>query len=240
MSARSLVHLSKTIVRPGYEYGLPLLTTKEGALVILDCAQLKLLKMFLNLPKLALNDYVHAISACPPLSTRQKVLRHSRLEKLRGRWSTEWWIDDVLVSAMKGWVGEAFPEDSSLPRPGTEKMVMLYDLFIEPTDQLLRSRFDGELSYAIVQKLTKLKVSPGIFRLLSLWIVRSWRNFKTRVCKKCSHVGCDQFHVVTCAQLDSKLEADLLLPPYLPLDFPRPRSESLVVEERIRAIVMKQ
>ena len=38
----------------------------------------------------------------------------------------------------------------------------------------------------------------------------------------------------------SKLEADVMLPPYLPLDFPRPRSESLVVEERIRAIVMKQ
>ncbi len=237
LSARSLVQLFKSLVRPGL---LPLLMTKKGDLVILENYQLMLLKQMLNLPKLALNDYVYAVAACPPLRMRQITLRHSRLARLRGRCNSDWWTEDALVVAKKGWGGEEFQEDPSLARPGTEKLVILNDLFIEPTNQLLRSRFDGELSYAIVQKVTKLKVAPGIFRLLSLWIVRFWRNFKTRTCKKCSEIIGNQHHVVTCAQLLSKLAADNLLPPLFPIDPPRARSEFLVIEERIRSIVMKQ
>ena len=146
LSARSLVQLFKSVVRPCLEYGLPLLTTKKGALVILEAYQLKILKQMLNLPKLALNDYLYGITACPPLRVRQTVLRYTRLNRLRGRWSTEWWVDDLLVVAKKGWVGEDFIEDPTLPRRGTEKLVILNSMFIEPTDQLLRSRFDGELN----------------------------------------------------------------------------------------------
>ncbi len=46
--------------------------------------------------------------------------------------------------------------------------------------------------------------------------------------------------MVTCTQLVSKLAADNLLPPLLPIDPPQARSEFLVIEERIRSIVMKQ
>ena len=113
-------------------------------------------------------------------------------------------------------------------------------MFIEPTDQLLRYRFDGELNYAVLQKLICLKISSGLLRLFSLWIIRSWRSFKTRFCKKCSQVVESQFHVVSCTQLSETLNSDHSLPHYLPLDPPRPRSASLVVEERIRSIVLKQ
>ncbi len=118
LSARSLVQLFKSLVRPGLEYGLPLLTTKKGALVILENYQSKLLKQMLNLPKLALNDYVYAVAACPPLRMRQITLRHSRLARLRGRCNSDLLTEDALVIAKKGWVGEEFQEDSSLPRPG--------------------------------------------------------------------------------------------------------------------------
>ena len=240
LSARSLVQLYKTIVRPGLEYGLPLLTTKKGALVILENHQLKLLKEMMRLPRFSLNDLVFGLTACPPMRVRQTVLRFSRLQRLRGRWSTEWWVDDLLVVARKGWEGEDFPEDRSLPRPGTEKLVILNDLFIEPVDQMLRSRFDGELSFAILQKLMKLKISSGLLRLFALWFVQSWRSFKTRTCKRCSGVVDSQSHVLSCTQLLATLDADHSLPRYAPLDPPRPRSASLVVEERVRAIVLKR
>lgn len=176
----------------------------------------------------------------PPLQVRQTTLRFSRFNKLRGRWSNEWWVEDLLIVVKKGWIGEVLLEDPSLPRRGSEKSAILYDLFIEPTDQRLRSRFDGELSYAILQKLIRLKLSPGLLRLFSLWIIQSWRNFKTRTCRKCSQIIESQTHVLLCTQLALVLDSDRLLPPHLPLDPPQPRSASLVVEERIRSIVLKQ
>ena len=49
-----------------------------------------------------------------------------------------------------------------------------------------------------------------------------------------------QSHVLSCTQLLATLDADHSLPRYAPLDPPRPRSASLVVEERVRAIVLKR
>ena len=203
----------------------------------LDLIQHRILKSILHVPKFALNIFVQAIANCPPMSVRQTILRHSRQSRLRSRWNSDWWVDDAVILTQKGLRGEVFPEDPSLPSPQIGKAIILFDRFVEPTDTLLKSRFEGELSYAVLQKLVKLRISPGLLRLFALWIIQSWRKFVPRVCRTCHQVIEDQLHILQCSQLCFKLDQNPLIPVVLPFDPPRPRSPHLVVEERLRSIV---
>ena len=195
------------------EYGLPLLLKSAGALRHLDLIQHRILKSILHVPKFALNIFVQAISNCPPMGVRQVILRHSRQGRLRSRWNSDWWTDDAVILVRRGFRGEAFPEDPSLPPPLTEKSIILVDRFVGPTTLLLEFRFEGEISYAILQKLVKLRISSGLLRLrlFALWIIQSWRTFVPRVCRTCLHVIEGQSHILRCSQLRFKLDQDPLI-----------------------------
>ena len=135
LSARCLSQLYKCVVRPGLEYGLPLLVNRKTALSLVNKCQMRILKHAVGLPLNSLNLFVEALTSCPPMEVRQKLLRHTRQQRIRSRWNSNWWMEDALIVARKGWLGEDLEEDQSLPHLETEKLVLLNDPFIEPTDQ---------------------------------------------------------------------------------------------------------
>lgn len=237
LPARGLISLYKSIIRPALEYGLPLLSN-AASIQALEKAQRGILKELLGLPPHASTDLVSAVTNCPPIPIRRQLLLHSRDKRLYNRW---YWSEDrdALIVVKSGLYGEHFVPSTPLSVQA-DKVYARCTLFTDPLELRLRDRFDKELNLKILRKLVRLKLAPGYLRLLLLWIVDSWRPWKTRFCLKCRSHDTSLGHVIECTGLQNALDRDFLLPFPPAHDPPVPRTSRLVVEERIRAIATKR
>ena len=218
LPARALIQLYKSVVRPSLEYGLPLLAEHAGAIQALDRSQRCILKSWLGLPPFASTDILLAFSGCPPIPIRLRLTQHRRINKLQGRWNSEWWPDFALLLVRKGFLDRNWAVDNVDLRLNADPKWLLQDWFRTPTTQRLSDRYDQALTLPILERLLKAKISYGFTRLLLLWFVESWRPFTLRFCRKCGSPISSQWHVIECTSLVQTLAEDPLLPPLLPLE----------------------
>jgi hypothetical protein len=130
-----------------------------------------ILKSWLKLPAFSATSIVLAFAECPPLKHRQRLLRHRRQKKIRGRWLGEWWPDFVLIRVRNGCLGESWVEIPELFLHADSKW-SLAAWFYEPNDEELQKRSGGVICHKLLTKLQKLKLSFGLkkFTIISCFV----------------------------------------------------------------------
>ena len=194
----------RIFIRPGLEYGLPLLKSTE-AIDILQKCQKRILCGFLGVHSNARNDIIEGISNCPSMLVRNHLLGRKRAIKQRSIWSGPDRTDYALMYVLEGMHGPAHAIGESFNFSKSQEETRM-DLYVIPTLRSLADRSGGFLSIAVLRWLLHLPLSHGIFRVLLLWILRRWRKFQgTHLCLHCHSSFTDQAHIASCAGMRARL-----------------------------------
>ena len=131
-------------IRPGLEYGLPLIPIGHSTLQLLSQCQKRILCRFLGVHVNARNDIIAAISNCPSIPYRHDMLLHRRTCRLISTWNSDHSSDYSLVFISRGITGTDFippPDFNSSLSPS----ILRTDLYVIPVSTSLTTRFEGNL-----------------------------------------------------------------------------------------------
>lgn len=207
------LRLYKAFIRPGLEYGLPLMGTVSSTLEKLRLCQKRAVCSILGVDPNSRIDVVDAVTGCPPPSVRQLIVRSRRACSLRSVWFSGSSDDFALTYVLRGLLGdnvfEASLEDS-VPHHQITASILL-DNFITPLSTAISSYSDGSLSYTALRRLLAFPIPASSRRILLLWCLSKWRNFRPVSCQLCGDLFQSQDHIVECSDLSVKLLTDDLL-----------------------------
>jgi hypothetical protein len=194
----------KVLIRPGLEYGLPLLQRK-GAVAQLQTTQLRILRRLLHFRQSSALSVVSAVSNCPPLQIRGAVLRIGRAHRLAGCLVADDSDDFMLVRTLRAVSGPEY----FVPIDPRSRVNFLAEEHFAPLDRSLRGLTNGPVSVALLTRLVRLPMEFPMFHSLVLWLMDHWRSFPGRSCHRCGEPAPRQQHILECGGL---AEALLTLP----------------------------
>ena len=194
------IRLYKAFIRPGLEYGLPLLGSVSSSLEELRLAQKRGLCEILDIDVKSRTDVIDAVTGCPSFPVRQELLRCRRDRSIRSIWRSPTSDDYALTYAIRGLLGDDGIEPSL---DDTATMAELtasirYSQYIRPISVTIERTSDGSLSFLALRRLLDLPVPFSQRRILLLWCLSKWRNFHPALCHCCHLTFQDQDHVVEC------------------------------------------
>ena len=189
-------------IRPGLEYGLPLLVHEPAAILRLQQCQKRAICRFLGVHDNARNDVVEAISNCPSIQVRQLLLRNRRAAKLALIWNLPTNHDEhALPFVRRGLLGPILTFENDLDISKTPS-VLRFEVYVIPVTHSLAERSDGLVSIGLLRWFLRCGVETGIFRTILLWILHRWRIFgPPRRCLYCASLFDAQAHVASCSGL---------------------------------------
>jgi hypothetical protein len=205
------LHLYTVFIRPGLEYGLPLLLGDRKALHLLEMCQKRIVCGFLGVNINSRNDVVQAISNCPPIAIRQLLLRHTRAVRLSRTWNSPEWPSCALPFVLRCSFGDDLVLDDDIDVTLKYCQVRRRAFYV-PVEASLRQRTNGTVSRGLLRWLLNAPLTPGVFRTLLLWILGKWRQFTPKPCMKCQEPFTRQMHVITCSSLPFRLLASFRRP----------------------------
>ena len=231
------IQLYAAFIRPGLEYGIILIFRNRSAMWLLQSAQKHILCDFLNVNPNARNDVIEAITNCPTLSTRCKILRTRRAEKLQVLWSQANCLEHALVFVLRAIDGDELPVDSDL-LPLRSTALVRFDDYCIPVSESLNRRYGGHITIGILRWLLLLRLPDGIFRTLLLWILQRWRIFgPAKCCQYCDSFFTCQYHIASCSGLRHRIVSEC------PIEYPELEQlthlPEAVVEHAIKIIMMQ-
>ena len=97
-----------------------------------------------------------------------------------------------------------------MPQAQITSSIMLDD-FINPTSEAILAYSEDSLSYVALRRSLALPIPAKSRRLLILWCLSKWRNFRPVTCHLCGVTYQSQDHIVECSELPVKLLTDDLL-----------------------------
>lgn len=205
------IQLYAAFVRPGLEYGITLVHQNRGAMWILQMAQKQILCSFLGVNVNARSDVIEAITSCPSLNVRCKILRSRRAEKLQTLWSREDCLEHALIFAQRALHGDDLRIDPDL-QPIRPPVIIRMEEHFTPITESLASRYGGFVTIGLLRWVLLLKLPAGIFRTILLWILQRWRIFgNPRLCQHCRSPFTCQYHIVSCAGLRHRLVEECII-----------------------------
>jgi hypothetical protein len=194
-----------TFIRPGLEYGLPLLVDESTALKHLQQCQKRIICKFLGINIIARNDIVEGISNCPAIPARQLMLRNRRAFKLSILWNSPHAEDHALVFVRRGLFGPTLLIAADLDISKTP-MEFRQEHYVIPVSHSLAERSDGLVTIALLRWLLRSRISSGVFRTILLWLLHRWKIFDPpRRCLYCNSNFEEQSHVSSCSSLREAL-----------------------------------
>ena len=194
----------RVFIRPGLEYGLPLLRNADAIDTLQKC-QKRILCGFLGVHANARNDVIEGISNCPSMLIRCHLLGRKRAIKQRSLWHGPDRADYALMYVLEGIHGISYTIGEAFDLSKTHEQTRM-DLYVIPTLASLADRSGGYMSIAVLRWLLHLPLSHGTFRLLLLWILRKWRKFQgAHLCLHCHSSFTEQAHIASCAGMRVRL-----------------------------------
>ena len=188
-------------IRPGLEYGLPLLVNETAAVLRLQQCQKRAVCRFLGVHVNARNDIIEGISNCPSIQVRQLLLRNRRAAKLARIWNTPNHGEYALSFVHRGLFGPTLilANDLDISKNPSE---LRFEVYVIPITHSLAERFDGLLSIGLLRWFLRCRVGTGVFRTVLLWLLQRWRIFGPhRRCLYCTSPFSEQSHVASCSGL---------------------------------------
>lgn len=198
------VSLYQVFIRPGLEYGLPLICSNKVAINKLDCCQKRILCKFLGVDTIARNIIVYAMTNCPPFDVRSDIIRAARMERLIKVIDEDGWESHALAYVLRCTQVEPFIDRSVADRTRSQILTS----FRAKLDEDITGLYDGFLDRVALRWLLNMPFSPGIMRTILLWILGRWNCFSLRRCQHCGIQFQNQGHVIDCSCLIRKLGDD--------------------------------
>ena len=207
------LRLYKAFVRPGLEYALPLLGSLTSTLSKLRICQKRGICGILGVDVNSRLDIIDAASGCPPFEVRQQIVRSRRNNSIRSVWQSGYSDDFALSYVLRGLLGEEAipPSIEDLATSAQITSAIVFSQFVEPTSRSISQYTEGALTFLAVRRLVSSSSASGSNRLLLLWCLSKWRNFKPSTCHLCGSLYLSQDHIVECSDLSLKLLTDARL-----------------------------
>ena len=201
LSAKVNVSLYQVFIRPGLEYGLPLICNHKGAMELLNRSQKKILCKFLGVDPIARNVVIQGITNCPPFEVRSKILRSARVKRLGDIIDEDGWEKHALAYVLRCTQDEPFFDRSEAAQTRSQ----ILSSFRTHIDELISGIYDGFMDRVTLRWLLNIPLSSGILRTILLWILGRWNCFSLRRCHQCGVQFQSQGHVIDCSNLVQKL-----------------------------------
>ena len=209
--AKLNIQFYAVFIRPGLEYGLPLLLGHKGSITALNRCQKRIVCRFLGVDIIARNDIIQAISNCPPFGVRQILLQYRRAKRFLCTWDSVHYLDHALLYVLRCISGDVF-----VISPGLNLSLTYFELktllFTSRINHSITFSSENVFDRAFLRWLLNTPTSPGVFRTILLWILGRWNLFKPGRCHLCGTIFTYQTHIVTCTGLLESLTVDSLLP----------------------------
>lgn len=177
------IRLYKAFVRPGLEYGLPLLGRVSSTLDTLRLTQKRGLCAILGIDINSRIDVVDSVTGCPSFSVRQALLRCRRDRSIRSIWQSQNSDAYALTYTIRGLLGDdAIPPslDDAVSQADVSASVMFS--MVQPLTTSISAISDGSLSFLTLRRLLTLPAPFSHKRILLLWCLSKWRNFRPALC----------------------------------------------------------
>ncbi len=158
-------------IRPGLEYGLPLLMDESTALKHIQQCQKRSFCKFLGISINARNDIVEGISNFPAISVCQLMLRNRRAFKLSILWNSPYAEYQALAFVRQVLFGPTLSITADLDISKTP-VEFRQEHYIIPVSHSLAERSDGLVTIALL-----FPDKHRNLRTILLWLLHRWNIF---------------------------------------------------------------